>query len=326
MKHITILAIEKCMTSAVVALHDIFAIANLCCMKHDPTGDFPFFSVDVVTEDGNNVLSFNNLTLQADHSCREAKQTDIVIVPPVLDDLNTMVGDHPQIVEWLKTQHDEGAILASVCTGIFFIADTGFLNGRSCTTNPSAAFQFSQRYPEIQLKLNEIIVDEGDIITSGSSLSFLDLYIYIIERFCGNEVAVDCSKMMLLEKNRHSQAPFFMTEDKSYHNDPDIQKAQDYLNKNFTEAISVESLAAELGMSLRNFFRRFKIATGTTVLKYLQNLRVNKARSYLENTQLTVDEITYKIGYDDSSSFGRLFKKKTELSPSAYRKKFSPYK
>lgn len=132
--------------------------------------------------------------------------------------------------------------------------------------------------------------------------------------------------MLLLDKNRYSQAPFFMTANGPVHNDPDILSAEQYLNENFHKDISVDSLARELGMSSRNLFRRFSLATGSTILKYLQTLRIEKARYYLEQTRLTVDEITFKVGYDDSSSFSRLFKKHTELSPVAYRKKFSPYR
>ncbi len=120
MKQITILAVEKCMTSAVAALHDIFSFANLCCLKHDPTSDYPFFSVEVATEDGKEVQSFNNLSIRSDYAISEGKRADVIIIPPVLDDLYTMVDSRPEVISWLQNAHREGALLASVCTGSFF--------------------------------------------------------------------------------------------------------------------------------------------------------------------------------------------------------------
>ncbi len=205
----------------------------------------------------------------------------------------------------------------------FFIAETGLLDGKKATTNIGLSAQFARKYPDIDLNPQRIIVDNGDIICAGSTLSYRELSIYLIERYAGHETAVQCSKMLLIEKNRDSQAPFGTFNQSKEHTDDNVRAIQEWIESHFAEEVSAAQMAAKAKMSKRNFIRRFKAATGETFSTYLQQLRIEVAKKSLETTRLNIDEITYQIGYEDSRSFSRLFKKYTSLTPSAYRDRFS---
>ena len=322
MKHVTVIAVEGCMASVVIGLFDILTIANYCQVPSRAKQNLPFFKIEIATPTGKNISSFNQVPVKPHLSINDVNSTDIIIIPPIAIDLSTSIEQNRTVISWLKKHHQRKAILASVCTGAFILAETGCLDGKATTTNQSVALFFKKKYPHIALNLQRIIVDNGDTLCAGATYSFRELAIYLIEKFCGHDTAMQVSKMFLIEKNRSSQAPYLIFQQQKGHADDMIREIQEWLEIKYSEDVTVAAMSSKFGLSQRSLTRRFKEATGDTLSIYLQRLRIESAKRKLETTRLNIDEITYAVGYEDSRSFSRLFKKHTSLSPGAYRQKF----
>ncbi len=319
---VTVLAFNNCLTSSVIGILDVFEICNNFWKSQKQT-ELNYFNVKLATVDGEPVNSFISIPIYPSDSAATIKSSDLIIIPPVMSEINHAISENVSLFPWLIDLHSRGSIVASICTGIFFLGESGLLDGKKATTNPLVASFLEERYPKVELDLNQILIDEGDIITSGPTYAFLDLMIYLVEKYCGLEVALQCSKLLLHDKNRSMQTPYLMSTIQKLHQDVEIKSIQDWLEKNYTKSLSVSAIADDFCMSPKNLNRRFQKATGDTPLVYLQKIRVENAKKKLETTQLNIDEITYDVGYTDSKSFGRLFKRHTTLSPTEYRKRFS---
>lgn len=325
MTHITFLAYPDCAVSCITGCIDAFAIANRWNTFTGRPRDngAPLFTWDVVSLDGTPVQGGSGFMVQPDASIHDVEQTDLILLPGFLPPLN-FIGMVPEaLAAWLKKHNKKGAMIGTICTGAFMLAETGLLDGRIATTNWAFAEYFRKLYPSVNLKPERIIAEDGNFISSGATTSFLDLCIYLIEKFGNGELARYCSKSLLVEPGREMQSPFFIFHFQKDHGDETVLKAQLHMEDNFSQAISIEALASELGISPRHFIRRFKTATGDSPLLYLQRLRIEAAKQKLEETMKTVDEITRQVGYENTNSFRKLFKNNTGLSPREYRNRFS---
>lgn len=336
MAHITLLAYPDCSVSSIAGPIDAFSIANLWCRIQSPNNSrqpdkknqktdecAPIFSWDIVTPDGEPIQGNGGVAIQPQASIYDIESTDFVLIPGFLPPLN-FIGNVPDnLVQWIRQWHDENTMIGSTCTGTFFLAETGLLDGKVATTNWSFARYFQKLYPDVKLKPDRILTEDSGIICSGATTSFLDLCLYIIEKFGSGKLANRCAKSLLIEPNRRSQSPYFIFDYQKNHADEKVLVAQTYMEDKFTETISVEALASDLGISPRHFKRRFKSATGDSPLNYLQRIRIEAAKLQLETTRVTIDEITWQVGYEDSNSFRKLFKKFTGLSPREYRDRFT---
>jgi len=301
---------------------DIFEIANNYLKNQNKT-EQSFFNVQLATVTGDPVQSFTAMPITPLSSIEEINHADMIIVPPVMNDIENALTENEALFPWMKSLHNRSTILVSICTGVFFLAETGLLNKKTVTTNPLLASYFLSRYPNVKTNLSQLFIDQGDIITAGPTYAFLDLIIYLVEKYCGLEAALFCSKLLLHDKNRSSQAPYFNCSHNQLHQDEEIQNIQLWLEEHCVEAVSIESIAERFHMSPRNLVRRFQNAVGDSPLSYIQTLRVELAKQKLETTQLRIEKITQDVGYEDSKSFGRLFKRHTSLSLTEYRKRFS---
>lgn len=324
MVQIALLALENCMKSSVSGPFDIFSVASLEWKQLHPDRDIDLFDLRIVTESGRPVNCFNGMTIEPHMGKMDCGHPDIIFVPFVYGEMSPILTNR-SLVSWLVAQNKKGAVICAVCAGVFLAAETGLLNQREATTHWQLAEEFQNRYPQVILKKEKMIVDEGDFITAGGATAYMDLSLYITSRFGSSELASSLSKTLLIDPARRSQAPYTSFEFNTAHGDGHILKAQHWMKQNFASSISLARLAAIAGLGERTFVRKFKKATGDTPIEYLQHLRIGKARKLLETTDESVDTITYAIGYEDVSSFRRLFKKITGLSPTAYRRKFSLY-
>lgn len=330
MAHITLLAYPNCSASSIVGPIDAFSIANLWCQfqgseqPHQKKGECaPIFSWDIVTLDGKPIQGNGGVAIQPQSSIHDIDSTDFVLIPGFLPPLN-FIGNVPKkLSQWIRRWNDENTMIGATCTGAFFLAETGLLDGKVATTNWSFARYFQKLYPDVKLKPERILTEDSGLICSGATTSFLDLCLYIIEKFGSSNLAGCCAKSLLIEPNRRSQSPYFIFDYQKNHADEKVLVAQTYMEDKFTETISVEALASDIGISSRHFKRRFKGATGDSPLNYLQRVRIEAAKLQLETTRETIDEITWQVGYEDSNSFRKLFKKYTGLSPREYRDRFT---
>jgi transcriptional regulator GlxA family with amidase domain len=321
MKKIAILALENCMQSSITGPLDILSVASIEWKRLVADEIADLFSVQIISDNGMPVACFNGMKIAPHSGKDECDHLDIIFVPVIYGDLSSILSNKGLII-WLHDQNKRGSIICAVCAGVFVAAETGLLDGRKATTHWHLAAEFNKRYPDVILKKEKMIVDEGDIITAGGATAYLDLSLYLTGRFGTPQLATLLSKTLLIDPARRSQTPYTAFDFNTAHADEKILKTQHWMKKNASTSISVALLADVAGLGQRTFARRFKKATGDTPVEYLQHLRIGKARRLLETTDEPVDAITYLAGYADASSFRRLFKKTTGLSPTAYRKKF----
>jgi transcriptional regulator GlxA family with amidase domain len=231
--------------------------------------------------------------------------------------------DNAALINWVREQYKMGAEIASICTGAFLVAATGLLVGRSCSTHWNAAADFRRLFPEIDLQIDKLITAQQGIYTNGGAYSFLNLILFLVEKYFDRQTAIYCSKVFQIEIERTSQSPFFIFQAQKEHGDEMVCKAQNYIEENLIERISFEELASKLAVSRRNFDRRFIKATGNTPVEYLQRVKVEVAKKTLEKGRKTIFEVMNEVGYSDDKAFREVFKKITGLSPLNYKAKYS---
>jgi transcriptional regulator GlxA family with amidase domain len=321
MKRVTILAMYNTMASSVMGPMDIFFQAGVMWNYFQGEKPTPFFKTRIVTIDGKPFKCLNGTTILPDASIRDVESTDLIVVSSILD-IDKVMKYEGEAVDWLRQHYRLGTHIASICTGAFVLAETGLLDGKTATTHWGAADEFRRRYPRIDLKPERLLTDEGDLFCSGGMNAGTDLALYLVEKYCGHEIALRSSKIMISDIGRTMQAPYSIFEFQKDHQDDRILAVQKLLEDNFGQNYPYEELASRFGMSRRTLERRFKDATGDTPLIYLQRVRVEAAKAMLENRELSFDEIAYSVGYQDSTAFRKIFFRQTGLLPREYRRRF----
>lgn len=251
----------------------------------------------------------------ADGSC------DVLILPPSLEAPIDSEAAAP-LARWLRARHGEGSVLASVCGGAFLLAETGLLADRAVTTHWTYAEVFRERFPEVQLDTDRLIVDTGDIISAGGLMSWTDLGLKLVGRFLGPVVMAGTARMMLVDPPGREQRYYSGFVPRLNHGDTAILKAQHFLQATEGKEARLSVLAEQAGLEQRTFLRRFQKATGLTATDYAQRLRVAKAQEFLQFGQMPVERIAWEVGYGDSGAFRKIFLRIVGLSPSEYRQRF----
>lgn len=321
MKSVTILGMRNTMASTIISPMDVFYHAGVMWNYLNGQALTPYFDVHLVTTTGKPFRCLSGIRLVPDGSIHDVQQTDLIVVSSILD-IEKTLSVQRDAVDWIKDHHRQGAQIATICSGAFVLAETGLLDGKSATTHWGFARQFRKRYPQVELKVERLITDEGDLYCSGGYNAGVDLSLYLVEKFCGHEVALQSSKSMISELGRTSQAHFAVSQHRKDHQDAHILPIQEWIEVNYHKHFNYDGLARQNGLSRRTLERRFKNATGETPLAYQQGIRVEVAKRLLERERYSFDEITYRVGYEDSSTFRKIFSKHTGLGPKEYRKKF----
>jgi len=319
---ITILASEHCIFSGVVGPMDMFLQAGVMWNWFQEQKTTPYFNVRIATLDGNPVKANNEMLVVPHCSIEDIKHTDLIILPS--QGAHFAIRDEAfyQRVDWIKQRFNQGCSLASICTGAFSLAATGLLDGKMATTHWGVAHAFRETFPDVNLRTDRMVTEENRLFCGGGTTADLSLTLYLINKYCGREVALQSSRCSLVDLNRLSQLPFSIFMPDSSHGDIEIKRAQTWIEDNYAQSISVDFLAEKAGMSPRQFNRRFKVATQETVTKYIQLIRIEAGKRMLEKTMKPFDEISNSVGYENVSFFRRLFKKVTSKTPMEYRKMF----
>lgn len=250
---------------------------------------------------------------------------DLIIIPSLNHKYDLAMAQNEPIILWLAKQHRQGAAISSICTGAFLLAAAGLLDGHSCSTHWAAAADFSARFPQVHLQPDLLITDENGLYTNGGAYSFLNLMIYLIEKYFDRQMAIRCSKIFQIEIDRNTQSVFSIFTGQKRHGDEMIIEAQEYIEGQLHSKISVEDLSSRFAVSRRNFDRRFIKATGNTPLEYAQRVKMESAKKALENTRKNVNEVMYEVGYSDPKAFREVFRKVTGLSPQDYKTRYSAF-
>ena len=261
-------------------------------------------------------------TIQPDVLVSDVQKTDIIIIPAMHGDLPKAMKANAAFLPWIVEQYNNGAEVASFCIAAFLLAATGLLKGRKCATHWIAANDFRKMFPDVELVDDRIMTEEDGLYSSGGAYSFLNLLAYLIEKHAGREIAVRIAKTFMIDIDRESQSPFIIFNGQKGHEDESIRKAQEYIERNYQDKITVDQLAGMLALGRRNLERRFKKATANTVVEYIQRVKIEAAKKQLESGRKNVNEVMYDTGYSDEKAFRTVFRKITGLSPLAYKNKY----
>lgn len=286
-------------------------------------GKAPLFKVQLVGVDKNTSLPNGLFTITPDVLINDLAKTDLIIVPAVHGNPDEVNKANQDFVPWIKEQYANGAEIATLCIGSFFLAATGLLDDRQCATHWTAANDFKNMYPAVRLVDDKILTEEDGIYTSGGAYSFLNLLLYIIEKYVGRDVAIVIAKLYMIDIDKLSQSPFIIFQGQKEHNDEPVKKAQEFIETNFQERITVDQLADMLALGRRSLERRFKQATRNTVTEYIQRVKIEAAKKNLECSRKNINEVMYEVGYIDTKAFRETFRKITGLSPLAYKNKYN---
>lgn len=317
------------LASGVAGSIDVFTAANAVWAENNGKhrGAPPFFEWRIESLDGRPVHTASGQVVNVDGPISARTTADAVIVTgPFIANIERFF-DRPDVLRplfaALRRQHERGAWLASYCTGSFILAEAGLLDGGVATTHWAKAKAFARRYPEVDLRVSEILTEQNHILCSGAVTTSLNLALRLVEKFAGADIAAATGRMMLIDANRVSQASYATMQYEPQHSDALVARAQRWMEKSLQQGFSLGELAGHLAVSERTLNRRFKQATGEAPLQYLQSLRVDVAKRLLETRGLNVEAVSARVGYGDLSTFRRLFKRETGLSPRDYQRRFS---
>lgn len=324
--HVSLIAIPDAVISTTTGIYDVLNSFGMLAGADDALPTKPPFKVDIVSTRKGPVMLVSGLPIEAGLSIADVKNTHIIIVPSVL--LTNGVwekGRYPELVDWLRAQQARGAILCSACSGIFLLAETGLFDGVEATVHFGYADAFRQTFPKVPIFPERVLVTAGErqqLVTSGASMTWHDLVLYLIARHVGATAAQSIARFFALQWHHDGLAPYIVFEGPKNHGDAAIVSAQEWLTSHFSVASPVEEMIRHSGLPDRTFKRRFTKATGYTPIDYVQRLRIEDGKRRLERTDDAADDIAWKVGYEDPAFFRRLFKRTTGLSPGLYRRRF----
>ncbi len=321
MKHITILVPNGDNNlSSIVGAYKILSRANSLWKQ---AGRLNFYTIHLAGISPTTDFHGGLFSVKPHLQISEIPRTDLIIIPSLSHEYQQAIDANGEMIDWIKRQYDQGAEIASICTGAFLLAASGILEGKSCSTHWAFADSFRTMFPNIELQRDKLITDENGVYTNGGAYSFLNLIIYLVEKYFDRETAIFCSKVFQIEIDRGNQSQFIIFKGQREHEDELIRQAQDYLENNFQQKLSIETLSSKFAVGRRNFDRRFIKATGNTPIEYAQRVKVEAAKRAFETSRKTVGEVMSDVGYADAKAFREVFKKVTGISPLEYRTKYN---
>lgn len=324
MKHISILVpTGTVIVDTIIGSFNLFQMANNYRKKALNTTE-DLFKIELVGMTKEPEIYNRFISITPTSTIEKVDKTDLIIVAGIVGDIDKQIEINAHFIDWMRNQRIvNGSEIASLCRGAFLLAETGILNGKSCATHWVTHDKFKSKYPQVNLLPDKIINEDNGIYSSGGAYSFLNLLIYLIEKYYGKEIAIRCAKMAEIEYDRIDQNQFVIFNGQKEHFDDEIRGTQEFIEQHFQDPLSVDSLAERTSISLRNFIRRFKKATNNTPIEYIQRVRVEAAKKMLESTTLNVTQAMFASGYNDDKSFRKVFKKYSGLTPLEYRKKYN---
>ena len=324
-RHVSLLALPESTGTPIHGMYETLVLVD-ALVSAEAGSDVKLFEVEIVGPERGVFPSATGLPLEVHRAVDEVADTDMVVMASMLfENQEWVTGRHPETVEWLGQMHGGGADLASACAGALLLAETGLLDGREATTHWAFADTFRRNFPNVGLRLEELLIiggRKGELVMSGAASSWQDLILFLIARHANPRAAQAIGKFLLYEWNARSQAPFLPFAPVTDHGDAMIRDLQQWLEVEPALPNPMEELSRRCGLPHSTFTRRFKRATGYSPLHYVQRVRVEEAKRLLEHTDRPVEEICWAVGYEEPASFRRLFKRITHLTPGEYRRRF----
>ncbi|MEO6405505.1 MAG: helix-turn-helix domain-containing protein [Ferruginibacter sp.] len=321
MKHLTILVPDGDNNlSSITGTYEIFKKANEYWKAQ---GKKELFTIQLAGISKQVEYSEGLFTVKPHTNISGITKTNLIIIPSLNHNYQKSVKGNKQLIDWIAQQYKGGAEIATICTGAFLLASSGLLDGKSCSTHWSVTDNFRSMFPKVNLQTDKLITDENGIYTNGGAYSFLNLVIYLIEKYYDRQTAIFCSKVFQIEMERNSQSAFTIFTGQKSHGDEMVIKAQAYIESKLHEKISVDHMSIRFAVGRRNFDRRFIKATGNTPVEYSQRVKIESAKKAIETSRKTINEIMYEVGYSDVKAFREVFRKITGMSPLEYRHKYN---
>ncbi|MFL9836877.1 helix-turn-helix domain-containing protein [Flavobacterium sp. ST-75] len=320
MIHVSILVPNEAIMASIVDPRTIFTGANnfLEAAGHSPVFNIQFVGLSREVEYHEGLFA-----VRTDALLKDIKKTDLIIIPAISGQLERAIDINRDFIPWIIKHYNNGSEVASLCIGSFLLASTGLLDGKECSSHWQTANEFRQMFPDVTLVDGRIVTEQQGLYSSGGATSYWSLLLHLVEKHAGRDIAIVASKVFALEIDRKSQSPFIMFNGQKNHDDEPIRKAQEFIEQNIAEKISIDELADKFAIGRRHFDRRFKKATNNTAGEYIQRVKIEAAKKQLETSNKNINEIMYEVGYNDTKTFRNLFKKLTGLSPVEYKNKYN---
>ena len=323
MKHISIIVYEDAVLSNVAGVYNLFVSANEVSRQ---LGNGIPFKIELVGVNLRNV----QLNLPVQFLCHRTIDsifdTDLIVIPGISDLRNSLaaiLSKNDSLIQWLQQKRREEVQIMSLCTGVNFLAEGGLLDGMEAATHWQVVDELQAKYPKIKFRSEKVTVDHLGIITAGGANTSFNTVLYYIEKVCGKKIAITVSRVYGIDYGRTSQTLFAIFQGQRRHNDDKIHQAQSMIEETIDKEISVESIAASVNMSRRNFIRRFKVATGLNPIEYIQRIKIERAKKVLEQEDMPLSSLPYSVGYNDPKTFRAIFKRTTGYTPLEYKKIYS---
>jgi transcriptional regulator GlxA family with amidase domain len=311
--------------SSIVGAFKVFNAVNGYLAQANPEAT-PLFEIDLVGISEEETAYNDLFVIRTTKNIADIKNTDLIIVTTINGDIPKSLEENHAFVDWMvKMRENNNCEIASLCMGAFLFAQTGLLSGRPAATHWLGADAFRLMFPDVKLMPEKVITEDDGLYTSGGAYSFLNLLLYLVEKYAGKEVAIWASKLFEIDFIRDSQSQFIMFSGQKVHQDDAIKIAQQYIESHLNEKITVEELAGNAALSRRNFVRRFKKATSNTPLEYIQRVKIEAAKKSLETSVHNINEVMYAVGYSDTKAFRNTFRKITGLTPSEYKVRYNRF-
>ncbi|PCJ25601.1 MAG: AraC family transcriptional regulator [SAR86 cluster bacterium] len=318
MKHVTIIAVPKALGSTVTIPLEMLSAANDIAKARRQLNKLVSIELASGSSSKDIVLS-GGLSIQCNSNLWDITASDLIFVPGVWGNPRSSVKKLTTMRDWLKTQYLNGSTICSTVTGSYFLAEAGLLDGKAATTHWRFFDEFQQQYPKVKLQRKRFITSANKLFCTGSVNAVRDVMLYFVEQLYGESIADEISRQFTHELKRSFESLLLHKDQKRTHHDEEIIKVQEWLYDHFQEPIQIGKLAGEFQLSVRSLNRRFKLATNTTPLQYLQELRIDHAKELLKQSNLVISEIADLVGYQDVSYFTGLFKNINSVTPNEYR-------
>lgn len=319
MKKVSILALESSVIQAIADPQYCFSAVNQFLIQ---SGKKALFDIQIVGLSKDVSLNSGIYSVHTDKIITQKFRTDLIIIPALFGDMEKAIELNKPFLKWINQKYSEGAEIASLCVGAFLLASTGLVDGKKCSTHWNFSDQLKTLFPNVEVQHGKIVTEENRIYSSGGATSYWNLLLHLVEKYTDRETAILTAKYFAIDIDRSSQSVFSLFKGQKIHNDVAVKSAQDYIENNIEEKISIDDLADKVSMGRRSLERRFKQITHNSIMEYIQRVKIEAAKRSFESTSKNINEVMYGVGYTDTKAFRSTFKKVTGLTPMEYRNKY----
>jgi transcriptional regulator GlxA family with amidase domain len=320
MKRVSILVPESSVLQAIADPQYLISAVN---QFKAVSGRKPLFDVQLVGVKKEVRLNDGLYTVNTSQLIKEIETTDLIVIPALFGDMQSAIDQNLSLLPWIKEQYAKGAEIASLCVGAFLLASTGLLDDKKCSTHWGFQNEFRDMFPKVTVTDGSIITEEQGIYSSGGANSYWNLLLHLVEKYTDRPTAILASKYFAIDMDRDSQAAFAMFQGQKNHNDEAVRRAQEFIENNIQEKLTIDELADAAALGRRSFERRFKAATNNSVLEYINRVKIEFAKKSFETSRKNINEVMYDVGYTDTKAFRTIFRKITGLNPIEYRNKYN---